>query len=69
MLLVAGAVAIALPVLTGITSPPVTLQATARREFDLAIAADAERWAPREFAAAKASYEQSLAAMQREQQQ
>jgi len=45
----------------------VTLLATAEREFELAVAADAERWAPREFAAASTAYELSRTAMQRQQ--
>ena len=54
--------------LTGVTSPPTTLLATAERQFELAVAADAERWAPREFAAASAAYEQSRADMQQQEQ-
>ncbi len=68
VLLAAGATALAWPVLTGVTSPPTTLLSRAEREYVLAVAADAGQWAPREFAAARVAYEQSVAAMEREQQ-
>lgn len=65
LLAVAGA-ALAWPVLSGVTSPPDTRLLAVERQFRQAVAAGAERFAPRELAAAGAALEQAVAALERE---
>lgn len=66
VLLLAGVTALSWPILTGVTSPPKAQVLAVERQFQLAVDANAERFAPREFAAVLSLIEQSQTALQQQ---